>query len=156
MRIVESASPTQGLTQHTQMEPHTRRSRFLPPTEAPHGCLTTVVGIVSVVVSVTLVRGHQVPSLSIALVFAALGLIGGGAFVAIRRERVHEVELRYAAMMEERTRLAREIHDTLLQGFAGVTLMVAAAAREVRDPVQAAGLEHVADVAERRLQEARE
>jgi signal transduction histidine kinase len=99
---------------------------------------------------------HSVPSFGLVLLWTALWLISGGAVVALRRARVREVELRYTAMMEERARLAREIHDTLLQGFSGVTLMIAAAARDVRDPVQAAALEHVADVAETRLREARE
>jgi signal transduction histidine kinase len=37
------------------------------------------------------------------------------------RSATHEVAVasRYNTMMEERTRVAREIHDTLLQGFAG-------------------------------------
>jgi signal transduction histidine kinase len=108
-----------------------------------------------VVVSAAAVRGQHVTALSIALVFAASGLISGGAFVVICHQRAREVELRHAAMMEERTRLAREIHDTLLQGFSGVTLMVAAAANDTRDPAQAEVLHHVADVAEKRLQEAR-
>jgi len=113
-----------------------------------------VVGVVSTVVSAATVRGHHVTALIIAL--AALGLTGGGALVAMRRQQVREVELRHAAMMEERTRLAREIHDTLLQGFAGVTLMVAAAANETRDPAQAAVLQRAADLAEKRLREARQ
>jgi len=98
---------------------------------------------------------HFAPVLGVVLLGVTVSLIGGGAVAAIRRARVREVESRYTAMMEERTRLAREIHDTLLQGFAGVTLMVAAVAREVSDPLQAAALEHAADVAERRLREAR-
>ena len=99
---------------------------------------------------------HVVPSFSFVLPWMALSLISGGAVVALRRARVREVESRYTAMMDERTRLAREIHDTLLQGFAGITLMVTAVARDLRDPVQAAALEHVADVAEERLREARQ
>src|SRR5262245_51893004 len=58
-------------------------------------------------------------------------------------------------MMEERERLAREIHDTLLQGFAGVTLMIAAQAQEARDPDQAAALQYMVERAEKILREAR-
>jgi len=108
--------------------------------------------VLTVVFCVAVLRHHRGP----VLLWTALCLTSGGAVVAVRRVRVREVELRYTAMMEERTRLAREIHDTLLQGFAGVTLMIAAAARDVHDPEQAAALEHVADVAEKRLHEARE
>jgi signal transduction histidine kinase len=112
--------------------------------------------MLSVLFSVAVLRHHPVQSLGFVLLWTALSLISGGALVAIRRARVREVESRYAAIMDERNRLAREFHDTLLQGFAGVTLMVAAAARDVRDPAQAAVLEHAADLAERRLREARQ
>src|SRR6476660_8834555 len=100
--------------------------------------------VLTVVFSVDVLHHHPVASFGFVLLWTALWLISGGAVVAIRRARVREVESRYAAMMEERTRLAREIHDTLLQGFGGVTLMIAAAARDLDDPVKAAALEHVA------------
>jgi len=125
-----------------------------PATWSPVGRGLTVLLIV--VFSVAVLHHHPVPSIGLLLLWAALWLISGGAVVAIRRVRAREVESRYIAMMDERARLAREIHDTLLQGFAGVTLMIAAAARDARDPVHAAVLEHVADLAERRLQEARD
>jgi signal transduction histidine kinase len=44
-----------------------------------------------------------------------------------RRARERVLEARYTARLEERTRLAREIHDTLLQGFTGVSLQLLAA-----------------------------
>ena len=115
-----------------------------------------LMGLVSVVFSVAVLHDYHVPSLSCAVLSMVLWLTSGGALVAIRRARVREVESRYSAMMEERARVAREIHDTLLQGFAGVTLMVDAAAREVRDPAQAAALQHVVDLAEKTLREARQ
>lgn len=118
-------------------------------------CVILLIGVVSVVFNVALLHDYHVPSLSCAVLSMALWLSSGGAVVATRRARVREVESRYSAMMEERTRVAREIHDTLLQGFAGVTLMVDAAAREIRDPAQAAKLQHVVDVAETTLREAR-
>ena len=36
------------------------------------------------------------------------------------RQRVHQVAQRFEARLAERTRIARELHDTLLQGFHGV------------------------------------
>jgi signal transduction histidine kinase len=75
---------------------------------------------------------------------------------ALRRARVRGLEARYAAMMEERTRMAREIHDTVLQGFNGVALLLLAAAGKVESPPEAvAGLQHVLDLAEATLGDAR-
>jgi PAS domain S-box-containing protein len=75
---------------------------------------------------------------------------------ALRRARVREIESQYNAMMEERTRLAREIHDTVLQGFNGVTLMLLAAAGKVKSPPETvASLQHVLDLAEKTLGDAR-
>ncbi len=45
-----------------------------------------------------------------------LGLIFG-----LYQFRLHEVSGRFALVLEERTRLAREIHDTLAQGFVGIS-----------------------------------
>ena len=115
-----------------------------------------LMALVSVAFSVAVLHDYHVQSLNCAVLSMALWLISGGALVAIRRARVREVESRYSAMTEERTRVAREIHDTLLQGFAGVTLMVVAVARELTDPAQAAALQHVVDLAEKTLGEARQ
>jgi signal transduction histidine kinase len=38
--------------------------------------------------------------------------------------RVREVEARFGAVLQERNRIAREIHDTLAQGFAGVSVQL--------------------------------
>jgi signal transduction histidine kinase len=64
--------------------------------------------------------------------------------------------VRFAAALEERTRLAREIHDTLLQGFTGVALQLTAVARRSSDPETAAALGHVIAQAERTLDDARQ
>ena len=53
----------------------------------------------------------------------------------LRRARERTPEARFAAMLGERTGLAREIHDTLLQGFTGVGLkLVAVANRMTGEP----------------------
>ncbi len=41
--------------------------------------------------------------------------------------RIRQVHSRYEAVLEERTRLAREMHDTLIQGCASVSAMLEAA-----------------------------
>lgn len=53
---------------------------------------------------------------------AALGLLGL-AYVAWRR-RLRGVEREYEAVLAERTRIAREIHDTLAQGFVALAVQL--------------------------------
>jgi PAS domain S-box-containing protein len=55
---------------------------------------------------------------------------------ALRRARERTLEARFAAVLAERTRLAREIHDTLLQGFTGVALKLLAATNRVTEPAE--------------------
>jgi two-component system NarL family sensor kinase len=63
-----------------------------------------------------------------------LGTIGLQVGVAIERARLAE-ESAELARADERTRLAREIHDTLAQGLVALTLQIETALREVgRDP----------------------
>jgi PAS domain S-box-containing protein len=75
---------------------------------------------------------------------------------ALRRARERTLEARFAAMLAERTRLAREIHDTLLQGFTGVGLKLAAVAnRATGQPVTAVELREVVGLAQKTLEDAR-
>src|SRR5262249_5037134 len=63
-----------------------------------------------------------------------LGTIGLQVGVAIERARLAE-ESAALARTDERTRLAREIHDTLAQGLVALALQIETALREVgRDP----------------------
>jgi ligand-binding sensor domain-containing protein/signal transduction histidine kinase len=59
----------------------------------------------------------------IALCVLALGL----ASVLAYQVRIRQVHGRYEAVLAERTRLAREMHDTLIQGCASVSAMLEAA-----------------------------
>ena len=75
---------------------------------------------------------------------------------ALRRARERTLEARFAAMLAERTRLAREIHDTLLQGFTGVGLkLVAVANRVTGQPETAAELREVVSLVQKTLEDAR-
>lgn len=57
--------------------------------------------------------------------FYALLLSAAGAVAfAVHRYHLHEVRARFNAVLAERTRVAREIHDTLLQGFTGTALEI--------------------------------
>jgi signal transduction histidine kinase len=59
------------------------------------------------------------------LAATCLGLVGWGTW----RGRVWVVEQRFAAVLTERARLAREIHDTMLQSLVGLALQCQAIAR---------------------------
>lgn len=76
---------------------------------------------------------------------------------AKRRARIRAMKERFAGVLDERTRLAREIHDTLLQGVTGISLNLQAVLPEVRtSPTTAvATLERIAELAVRTSHEAR-
>jgi signal transduction histidine kinase len=75
---------------------------------------------------------------------------------ALRRARERALETRFAGILAERTRLAREIHDTLLQGFTGVGLTLVAVATRVTDqPETAAALREVVALTQKTLEDAR-
>ena len=64
--------------------------------------------------------------------FAALCLLLiSSAIWMIYRFRVRQIRGRFHVILEERLRVARELHDTLLQGFAGLTLQLEAANRNI-------------------------
>ncbi len=55
----------------------------------------------------------------------------------VYRWRVHHVEARFSAVLAERTRIAREIHDTLAQGFVGISVQLELAAQMLATSPQA-------------------
>jgi signal transduction histidine kinase/ligand-binding sensor domain-containing protein len=63
----------------------------------------------------------------IALATTALCIAGWGAY----RTRVQRLQLHYAVVLAERVRMAREIHDTVIQGFVGVTIQLQALSRRL-------------------------
>ena len=66
----------------------------------------------------------------------AMGL--AGASFLIYRWRVAEVEARFGAVLQERNRIAREIHDTLAQGFVGVSVQLEIVSRLLASSVDIA------------------
>jgi len=56
--------------------------------------------------------------------FAAVALSLVGVGVLLHRARVHSVRQSFLAVLDERRRLSRELHDTLEQGLAGIALQV--------------------------------
>jgi signal transduction histidine kinase/ligand-binding sensor domain-containing protein len=57
----------------------------------------------------------------------AVALLGGLVWLGFR-VRVRQIGSRFALVLEERARLAREIHDTLAQGFVGISSQLDAVA----------------------------
>jgi signal transduction histidine kinase len=59
------------------------------------------------------------------------GLAVAVAIGVALRLRLLQLQARVHGMLSERTRIARELHDTLIQGFAGVTMQMQALARRL-------------------------
>lgn len=73
---------------------------------------------------------HETTWFAALCALAAIGLLG----VAYRL-RMRRLEARHALVLAERTRIARELHDTLLQGFSGLALhLEAVSVRIPREP----------------------
>ena len=82
------------------------------------------------------------------------------AAMALHHSRVVEqkrVEERRKAILEERNRLARDIHDNLAQGFAAILMQMQAAQRQTGavPPAVARNIENAVDLARTHLTEAR-
>ena len=86
-----------------------------------------------------------------ALAIVCTVLVGALLFIRFRSQGI---EQQYAAVLAERTRMARELHDTLLQGFTGITMQLRAAARGRADTLPMA-LNGMADEAGRWLSQTR-
>jgi signal transduction histidine kinase len=85
-----------------------------------------------------------------------LSAIGGQVGLAVENARLYR-RSRQAAILDERNRMAREIHDSLAQGFTGIIVQLEAAERLAqRRPEQAVrAVERARDLARHSLQEAR-
>jgi signal transduction histidine kinase/ligand-binding sensor domain-containing protein len=87
------------------------------------------------------------------LLFAATALLWYGGY----RWRMRQVESRFRAVMAERNRIAREIHDTLAQGFVAVSVQLQIVSRLLGSSTDAAK-QHLAqaqDLVKRGLGDAR-
>ena len=80
--------------------------------------------------------------------------IAGGWWVF--RRRVHRVTERMRLILSERSRIARELHDTLIQGFSGVTMQMQALAQRLERAKERSTLEEIIRDAGTCLREARQ
>lgn len=69
--------------------------------------------------------------------YCALALLLALAGYELYRMRMQRVELQFQATLAERNRIAREIHDTLAQGFVGISLQLEVAKRMLGETNQA-------------------
>src|SRR5579859_238687 len=65
--------------------------------------------------------------------YLALALVTAGLVVQLFRRRVRLLKGRIGIVLEERSRIARECHDTLMAGFAAVSWQLEATAKLFRD-----------------------
>jgi ligand-binding sensor domain-containing protein len=90
------------------------------------------------------------------LVWLALAVIGG-AYILRIRQIAHRFDIRLEERVNERTRIARELHDSLLQSFQGLIFRLQAvhALLPDRTPEAAALLEKALDHSDRAIAEGR-
>jgi signal transduction histidine kinase len=91
---------------------------------------------------------------------ALLEAIARQTTLALHQNRLAEsnvLEVRRKAILEERNRLARDIHDNLAQGFAAILMQLQAARREMSalPPAVASSLDTAVELARTHLTEAR-
>jgi signal transduction histidine kinase len=84
----------------------------------------------------------------------ALGLAATAGWIAYRL-RVRRIKAEWRAVLAERSRIARELHDTLIQGFSGVTMQLQALAARLPESSERSTLEEVIGDAGLCLREAR-
>jgi signal transduction histidine kinase/ligand-binding sensor domain-containing protein len=99
---------------------------------------------------------YQTLWFKILLAITTGGLLWTLYFLRLKQATAN-VQGRLLALMEERERIARELHDTLLQGFQGITLRMQGVSKNipVQDPLREM-MEEVLDRADEVLREARQ
>jgi signal transduction histidine kinase len=102
--------------------------------------------------------GSEFPvEISLSPVETAEGVLVSSTIVDITERNRHEEQTRWSTILEERARMARDVHDTLAQGFTGIILNLEAAEEACADlPKEARDrIARARDVARSGLEEAR-
>ena len=87
----------------------------------------------------------------IPLIVTGLAALGWLAY----RRRIHYIKMHLQVVLAERTRIARELHDTLIQGFSGVTMQMQALTTRLRQSPERETLAEIIHDAGNCLSEAR-
>ncbi len=75
--------------------------------------------------------------------YAALALALGGLLLLLLRLRLLRAEREFRAVLGERNRIAREIHDTLAQGYVGISVQLEVLSELLRHSKLDAALKHL-------------
>jgi ligand-binding sensor domain-containing protein/two-component sensor histidine kinase len=81
-------------------------------------------------------------------------LIAAGVWI-LYRLRIRDFKAQFDMILGERSRIARELHDTLIQGFSGVTMEMQALCAKLSSPEERRTLQEIVQDAARSLREAR-
>jgi signal transduction histidine kinase len=96
------------------------------------------------------------------LIVLGFAAVGAGLGLVLQRRRSRRAaavaESRFEAVLAERARLARALHDTLLQRFTGITLQIDGVRNSLQQQSSplADDLSRILDQADQTLREARE
>jgi signal transduction histidine kinase len=82
-------------------------------------------------------------------------LAGLGAW-GIYQLRIRQLHQRYDLIVSERSRIARELHDTLIQGFSGITMALQGFSHLVKEPASKEMLDEIITDAATCLRETRQ
>jgi signal transduction histidine kinase len=97
----------------------------------------------------------QAPSFQV-LALLVLGLAGWGAYRLRMLQMARQLSVRFEERLTERTRIAQELHDTLLQGFVSASMQLHVAADNLPDDSPAkASVARVLDLMRRVIDEGR-
>ncbi len=89
--------------------------------------------------------------------FWPLILLGlGGATWGAYQLHIRRLRMRYDLILSERSRIARELHDTLIQGFSGITMALQALTARVKTPEERETLQDIISDAATCLRETRQ
>lgn len=77
--------------------------------------------------------------------FAGVCVLGLLLLWSAHSMRVNQTERRLGAVMAERSRVAQELHDTLLQSLSGTAMQIQAALRRLRTGAAESGLDQLSD-----------
>jgi ligand-binding sensor domain-containing protein/signal transduction histidine kinase len=87
--------------------------------------------------------------------FPLLALLTGAAIWLTYQLRMQRLREHFQLILAERNRIARELHDTLIQGLSGITMEMQALAGRIRAPQERATLEEIIEDAGTCLRETR-